>query len=134
MKTYELKETELRLGNWIEGKASNREFAPFQVYKETFFDIEDTHRSFRAIELTDKWFLKSGMQQHHEDFGNGFIMFKKWYNATDEGVIQDGWVFKLYPKILGSAVQGRTVKLYFVHQYQNLMFALFNEEVTFTQQ
>ena len=50
---------EIRIGNWIIGNGKE-----FQVYAETFADIESTYGEFKPIPLTEEWLVKMGIVQN----------------------------------------------------------------------
>lgn len=79
----------------------------------------------KPIELTEEWLLRFDLHRHHADYSNGYIMLK---NVPFE---KDGFTFKLFPKELGSAEEPMEAqKIKYVHQLQNLYFAIIGSELT----
>lgn len=76
--------------------------------------------AFEPIPLNEKWFFRFGFTKHHADFGDKIIMFKK---------SKSGWIWMLYPKELGSAEENRSQPLKYVHQLQNLYYAITGKEL-----
>lgn len=78
----------------------------------------------KPIPLTEEWFLKFGFTRHWEDFYNDVIYIKK---VTDD---YTEFEWGVYPNELGSGIQIKnSIKLKYVHQLQNLYFALTGEEL-----
>lgn len=94
-KLYEMKQQELRIGNWV-----NPEH-PYQIDANTFQNVLNDSLDENAIPLTEEWLLKFGVESIY-DF--------KIYN-------DDGDVFYY------------AVGCEYVHQLQNLYFALTGEEL-----
>lgn len=112
---------ELRIGNCILKNGSN-----YIVDTLFFVDVYDgTAMGFdlQPIPLTEEILLKCGFVRHHEDYYNEVILIKD--------VITKDFTCKLYPKELGSAYEIKnSIKIKYLHQLQNLYFALTNEELT----
>lgn len=111
---------ELRIGNWVSFKGLwNGEVEKFTSVSVTikgnagFFDIE----SFEGIELDDKTFLVAGFKH---DYVN-----KNWETYTCNGIE--------FSKMKDCYQWNRT-KVNYLHQLQNLYFALTNSELTLTLQ
>ena len=80
---------------------------------------------FRPILLTEEWLLKFDFLRHHLDYSNGVIYIK---NVPENNEFEWG----VFPNELGSGIQIKNrIKLNYVHQLQNLHFALTGEELTF---
>ena len=80
---------------------------------------------FRPILLTEEWLLKFDFLRHHLDYSNGVIYIK---NVPENNEFEWG----VFPNELGSGIQIKNrIKLKYVHQLQNLHFALTGEELTF---
>ena len=105
---------ELRFGNWI-----NEQGLELQVglIQNNLFENSD------PIPLTEEWLLKFGFTQHHGDYYNTIMMFKSTKASRNE------WLLKLYPKKVGESSEPIAQRFYFVHQLQNLYFALTNFEL-----
>lgn len=97
-----MKANELRIGNWIEAY-----FQHIRVSQTTFTkQIED----FKPIPLTKEWLIRFGF----EEYGNG------WHNGLIWYVNNKCW--------FGKSPIIENIK--YVHQLQNLYFALTGEELT----
>ena len=122
---------ELRIGNYYmfadyEGivyrqvrEIKNNLFGLIGDYDGTNFEI------CRPIPLTEEWLLKFGFHRHHADYSNDVIYIKN----IDSN---NGFEWGVYPNELGSGIQIKNrILLRYVHQLQNLYFALIGEELTF---
>jgi len=108
-----IKENELRLGNWIQSRSDcKKDFVAFQVYKETFFDIESTYGEFIPIPLTREWILNFGFQEKYSE--------KRIY-------------FRIKGMLIevknGSKFYYNNIHLKHVHELQNLFFVLNKKEL-----
>lgn len=108
-----MKPTELRLGNCVYSIYGN-------VVKITVID-ETTHWA-KPIQLTEEWLLKLGFEFgiQLQDFTKGKYKFVQLKNKIIYGDFSEVGIF--YFNI--------TTKLLYVHQLQNLYFALTGEELT----
>lgn len=111
----ELKANELRIGNWINGNGVD-----FQVYTETFADIESTYGIFKPIPLTEDWLIRFGFEKsnllHDNDYAwtiKSPSYFRLEYSLSD----------LFYESV-------NYTELPYVHSLQNLYFALTGEELT----
>ena len=119
---------EIRIGNWIIGNGKE-----FQVYAETFADIESTYGEFKPIPLTEEWLVKMGFEIDRT--GDLSIMINSAVTHLFFNKVKDFF----YPMILveaefsglGSNCVGLN-SIQYVHQLQNLYFALTGEELIFT--
>lgn len=122
---------ELRIGNYYmfadyEGivyrqvrEIKNNLFGLIGDYDGTNFEI------CRPIPLTEEWLLKFGFHRHHADYSNDVIYIKN----IDSN---NGFEWGVYPNELGSGIEIKNrILLRYVHQLQNLYFALIGEELTF---
>ena len=115
-----MKANELRVGNWIKTPEQEE-----KVY-DNFFDTDEGVRFIndwnisviKPIPLTEEWLIK---------FGN--------WDITEEGLISydlnydeqlEEWLFYVY-NIKGDKINCAMIK--YVHQLQNLYFALVGEEL-----
>lgn len=122
-----IKANELRLGNWI----YNGIREPFQTNGETInnFDVGQAILGlFTPIPLTEEWLVKFGCETRRTNSGHAYLSFEKINPKTDYG---SG--FELYEDglFLCDCDGGRIGnKIEYVHQLQNLYFALTGEELT----
>lgn len=115
-----MKKFELRVGNLIYNKQGNTMYVNPNHLIMLVYGIEDL---FKPIPLTEKWLLEFGFIRHHDDYANSVIYIK---NVLDNTEFEWG----VYPFELGSGfVINNSQKLKYVHQLQNLYFALTNEEL-----
>jgi hypothetical protein len=124
-----IKASELRIGNLVD--LGNRIAKVTEInhlacvvvdLEETQDTIEDYER-VKGIPLTEEWLLKSGFIRHHTDYANDIIYIKNVPNNTE-------FEWGVYPNEVGSGIQIQNRKLLkYVHQLQNLYFALTGEEL-----
>lgn len=125
-----MKANELRIGNLIEYRISDRFDKRKEWWEVSEIDADDIHwlskvmpedEDFRPIKLTDEWLIKLGFKKEGERFFNTFIVLRFINNKVDVfnlGVSQDDE----YLEFLNS--------INYVHQLQNLHFALTHRELT----
>lgn len=124
---------ELRIGNWVEDLFNKRNPEKTQVDLDLFQAINNFIRSgqpypLKPIPLTEEWLEKFGFQYDYE--GNLFLepihddaeanFYFHW--EVDELVLRDS-----FEDVFMS-------RLNYVHQLQNLYFALCGEELTIKEQ
>jgi hypothetical protein len=101
-----MKANELRIGNWLQWKADKR---PFQV---SIIDTTETSKETKAepIPLTEEWLLKFDWNGFKIGYIDSYFKIDEngclWYCGDFTGVV-----------------------LLYVHQLQNLYFALTGEEL-----
>jgi len=112
--------TELRIGNWI-----NEQDLELQVgmIRQDLFDASE------PIPLTEEWLLKFGFENMNDP---DVLVYCKSFGKFDgedydDAIVitrdsQNQWYFSL----------GRKVIVNYVHQQQNLYFALTGEELVFS--
>ena len=125
-----MKANELRIGNLVEATLT-KDVYEIDLYAlrviedgnyQNSYDTETT--VFKPISLTEEWLLKFGFIRHHNDYSNGIIYIKNVPNNTE-------FEWGVYPNELGSGIQiENRILLHYVHQLQNLYFALTGEELT----
>jgi len=121
-----MKASELRIGNYVNDRF-NAEVTVCDIthgginlnYGYPTISIDE----LIPIPLTEEWLLKFDFTRHHADYSNGVIYIK---NVPDNTEFEWG----VYPNELGSGFQIKNRKLLkYVHQLQNLYFALTGEEL-----
>lgn len=112
-----MKIEDLRIGNWILGTNSERksELKPFQVYAETFCDIESTYGIFEPIPISEDILLKCGFE-YIKEVG---------YCDKNNVIYQtaNGW------ELLINCIDKCNVEIKYLHQLQNITYFLINEEL-----
>lgn len=117
-----MKSNKLRIGNYVEFADS-----VYKVNHHTFSILarEKENHKYKPIPLTEEWLLKFGCVESHK--GEDFVNY--WNQGKDFSIdIVDGEIFnyRLYERY-------RTKSITYVHQLQNLYFALTGEELTIKQ-
>ncbi len=121
---------ELRIGNYVEiyqgnkvGFVDNCIVESIYGYEVNGYSDDDIH----PIPITQKWLFKFGFIWHNQEYYNGVIYIK---NAH----ISSSFPWGLYPEELGSGMIIKNhKKLQYVHQLQNLYFAITGEELVISQ-
>ena len=118
-----MKATELRLLNWVFDTMDKKEI---QMDFEDFACCENFLKSnhpipYKPIPLTEEWLLKFGF----EHLGNGNFSggFKNMFKISSHQFGIDFYYGGIDPYY---------IKPHYVHNLQNLYFALTNEELTLT--
>lgn len=138
-----MKTSELRIGNLVQAKSPERqEWESLVVVTTTYLKLFIRNKvDFKPIPLTLGWLLKFGFVEHF--IGNKFS--ESWYElkylSNEHEPIITSWVSILinietwscvicdeYPDEIGANTK---IKIEYVHQLQNLYFALTGEELTF---
>ena len=121
---------ELRIGNYLYFsedkilKVSEIQENCFYAKSENNDEFKDTCYEIKPIPLTEEWLLKFGFTRHHTDYSNGVLYILDVPNNNE-------FNWGVYPFELGSGfIINKSKYLKYVHQLQNLYFALTNEELT----
>jgi hypothetical protein len=130
-----MKPNELRIGNWV--KLFNDEFNKIHVISKTAIQVEGgiiggevfKLEQIQPIPLTPEILEKCGFVKQYDecvfDFGNSRIEQVIWADSEPE------WKFR---RILGNDLTSwrhGMIAINYLHQLQNLVFALTGEELTF---
>ena len=120
-----MKASELRIGNYYSQFGCD-EKASWSTLKS--LESAPTEQIWcKPIQLTEEWLLKFGFIRHHYDYANDVIYIK---NIADNEIDNAEFEWGVYPNELGSGTQIKNRKsLKYVHQLQNLYFALTGEEL-----
>lgn len=112
--------TELRIGNYLQYKSGE----VFQIHSQDFSSLESIPEYLHPnpIPLTEEWLLKFGFKKLSA------ISFEKYINANKSFTIvysmnAKRWSFPYHHKI------NTLVSFEYVHQLQNLYFALTGKEL-----
>ena len=122
-----MKQKDLRIGNYIQhgnyvaivGPAFFTSWDNYDFEKDGIFKPE-----IQPIPLTEEWLVKFGF----EDIYGAFISTKWMWNFQIEKheSFKDGWIFFIEEE---GIVAPPSIKIKYVHQLQNLYFALTGEEI-----
>ena len=131
-----MKATELRLGNLIEYKIEDKLDERKEWWETNIVDIYDLQHMvefpksevFRPILLTEKWLKDLGFEFTEDELGYFFQWKLKHKKEHIEFGLyvpgeEDEWRYKFY-------CGGWNGPLNYVHQLQNIYFALTGEELT----
>jgi hypothetical protein len=125
-----MRASELRIGNLILYNKCGSFKCKSTVIKvgfETIFNVANKFKNFHynSIPLTEEWLLKFGFTRHHTDYSNNIIFIKNVPNNTE-------FEWGVYPNEVGSGIQIQNRELLrYVHQLQNIYFALTGEELEY---
>jgi hypothetical protein len=117
-----MKANELRIGNLF--ILPNGDIGKISYHEIRLMVVAIEKPDYQPIPLTEEWLLKFGFERHHSDYGNGVIYIKDVPNNNE-------FKWGVYPFELGSGfIINKSKNLKYVHQLQNLYFALTSEELT----
>jgi len=117
-----MKNTEIRIGNYV-----YRNDILVTVDEQTFWDMKNNPEQYKPVRLTENWLEKLGFQKDMDgSFVYGLIALFK-----DKRLKQNVY---LYTDAINSFHEGQWVvindlKVEYIHQLQNLYFALTNQEL-----
>jgi len=106
----DMKTTELRIGNILE--LPNKH--PVQISIDSLKEIESGIHPYQKIPLTEEWLLKFEFEKINHRI-EGVIYRREWLNFSETFLVD--WR------------GGYIGRIQYVHQLQNLYFALCNEEL-----
>lgn len=113
--TGTIKKSELRIGNWIEEENHNRQKVIIQVNDGFCIDFAQRNNG-NPIPLTEEWLIKFGFKKNTD---NGDFNGNDCYYTHDN--------LKRCISLPNFIYDG--IKIKYVHQLQNLYFALTNQEL-----
>ena len=123
-----MKSTELRIGNLVNGVLTNKPYtidswALREMENGNYQNSYDTEtKVFVPIPLTEEWLLNFGFEK--VSFNNDFRIDI----LNDWGLIYDSDIKKI---CIDTGLNSKYLEIQYVHQLQNLYFALCGEELTF---
>ena len=125
-----MKASELRIGNILYWESKNGVTLPQNLVISWVilgnFDAQNIFcKDYTPIQLTEEWLLKFGFEYHHDTPHPNKVYRKNW----SEGYFDLEHIISFY--FGGNFI---SVELKYVHQLQNLYFALTGEELTIKQQ
>ena len=120
-----MKETELRIGNIVEiiHIDYGRKINAINVYDLVSIHEESESLSFHPIPLTEEWVKKFGFESDFDRILPYQIGYKK-----NEIVLDSNFILTVEGQVSDLHSLGKELK--FVHELQNLYFALTGEELT----
>lgn len=114
---------ELRIGNWVENISSKEQW---QITTSDFYEEYTMGQAFfhmKPIPLTEEWLVRLGFEKQINYDEPPYYFTRQATNITCtrfSGLYIDGNEFKLL---------GKGLPIKYVHQLQNLYFALTGEEL-----
>ena len=125
---------ELRIGNYVnyylEPPISENELVKLTLYD--FINIDFGWRNYNPIRLTEEWLIKFGFELVHKGNKHYQIQNPKGYKDSHKihifKTIGDNWHLAFSDTINGDYTPACHFK--YVHQLQNLYFALTGKELT----
>lgn len=115
-----MRKEELRIGNWVDLKHEKYEYESFQFD----FDMGLKMEYIKPIPITVEWLLKLGFKYHAADKNYVITTQKDWHNSIKE--IEGDWC---YNNNFSDANCYFVRELKYVHQLQNLYYAINEEEL-----
>ena len=118
-----MKSSELRIGNWVYKEVGITALEPIKldlldIIKHSYTDC------FQPIPLTKEWLVKFGFDEVDDYWDNGNLkIYSDWTN--DKGVY-----FYMDYNRLPTMTSRASIDICYIHQLQNLYFALTGEELT----
>jgi len=122
-----LKVNELRISNLIKRRSVDDILV---VDLKILESIQRQGFLFVGIPLTEEWLLKFGFDREVGESESGILTYQKYFNNEHLGI----WYYpdKVYDFQINVDKFFKTLtKLKYVHQLQNLYFALTGEELTY---
>ena len=113
-----MKVNELRIGNFIAYEPTIDDWEEIYVKPGTIIQCEISPDSFEPIPLTEKWLI---------DFSFKGRLDFKWNNNVGIQIIDGKYYFAF--KDLSNVLFHSVIECKYVHQLQNLYFALTGEEL-----
>jgi len=123
-----MKATELRIGNYLHSNITGH---VFQVFASDIVNINEDLAVAKPIPLTEQWLKDFGLTATLEYGGYGYILGNMIiFKVRSHGRSED-WFYEI-EYCSGDEIEDRTniIQRYdYVHQLQNLYFALTGEEL-----
>ena len=117
---------ELRIGNWIEYNQPTKKV--YTTVQESTFSV-NVEKLFKPIPLTEEWLVRFGYRKNsHGHYDMGFGLMRVIKHNKNLHVYSNGFRTWSNEDILGGFSWGKT-RIGYVHQLQNLYFALTGEEL-----
>lgn len=111
---------DLRIGNYVQD-----EDGIFQITKSFFYLLDNNLKDVAAIPLTEEWLLKFGFIESTLDEDNKWLFLKyRYLSFQSDNSVEFKKVYLTVNKM--------DIICEYVHQLQNLYYALTNEELILT--
>lgn len=122
-----MKAKELRIGNWVNGMFNTNDGLiekPFQISHIVISEIAEGVSDYTPIPLTEEWLVKFGFVKDHsyDDVYFDINVVNRWLTINDNQ-------FHISDDRLSVVDDEYWTDIYYVHQLQNLYFALTNKEL-----
>jgi hypothetical protein len=122
-----MKANELRIGNYVNYESEIKQISGITSNNDVFYvgdSAPEDLGEFESIPLTEEWLIKFGFESVGFG-GNRFVLYNAIDGTSNFVIETDGII--LYPQIDYDIVCWSEFK--YVHQLQNLYFALTGEEL-----
>jgi hypothetical protein len=126
-----IKATELRIGNYIKLMFNYEDYETIQVTSDELVDVDKKRADYEPLPLTEDWLFKFGFKNTDKD-DNDYITYT---DANHDYYLQidtrrrDG-KYTILDNSFDDLRAFSMVDIVYVHQLQNLYFALTGEELT----
>ena len=118
-----MKANELRIGNWVYNDFTREDIEVYPMMIHRLSKIEGEHH-IKPIPLTEEWLIKFGFEKDVLSLFNIEILKDKDPTSAIIICLEDGLC-----EITRNSRFGTTISMKYVHQLQNLYFALTGEEL-----
>ena len=122
MEMGKIKSTELRIGNLVYNEVPDKSFQKWkqEIVMVEFYQLDDTYTSFNGIPLTEEWLLKLGFEKDTSYTNIIYFILDDltWANGLLE--IESRYIRDFNHEL---------PHIKYVHQLQNLYFALTGNEL-----
>jgi hypothetical protein len=126
-----MKASELRIGNYIKLMYNYEDFETLQVTLVDISDIEKKNGDFEPIPLTEEWLYKFGfvdIDKRDHDYNTYTDSNHDYYLQSD--VRRKDGKYTILDNSFDDLRDFTMVDISYVHQLQNMYFALTGEELT----
>lgn len=124
-----MKANEIRIGNWYQEDWITGEFNQITVKDIEFLVDDPLDDHYMSIEITEEWLLKLGFI-YSEYFKNYKVKAGDYFNSVKWDDEENEWSYNNDSSDAGCYY---VTSIRYVHQLQNLFFALTGQELTIKQ-
>jgi hypothetical protein len=129
-----MKASELRIGNYIKLMFNYEDYETIQVTSDELVDVDKKRADYEPLPLTEDWLLKFGFENIDKG-DNDYITYSDsnhdYYLQID--VRRKDSKYTILDNTNYELISFSMVDIVYVHQLQNLYFALTGEELTIKQ-